>query len=248
MSKNETLYKKIVDYIESNINEGIYVVGTIIPGEAELARLFGVSRMTARRATSELVDLGILFRIKGKGTIVANNKVQRTNYFDGFTGSDEAKKQGISAKILSTSIIPATKELAQKLNIIEGDDIYVVKRIRLKNGVPYIFETIRVSKRKFPNFDKNDISEVSFYQVLKNKYDTELEFIDINISIFNMHNNEVVDQLYPQNKQGMVVCVNESSYDTKGSAVEYSTSFYNPLYFTSNYRITKKTGFIKIAD
>lgn len=248
MSKNEALYKKIVDYIESNIREGIYVVGTIIPSESELAKLFGVSRMTARRATSELVDLGVLFRIKGKGTVVANNKVERTNYFDGFTGSKEAEEQGVTAKILSLTIVQATKDLAQKLNIIEGDDVYVIKRIRLKYNIPYVFETIRISKRRFPDFEKNDISKVSFYQVLKNEYNTELEFVDIDITIINMHDTEVVNVLYPQNKEGMVVCINESSYDTKGLVVEYSTSFYNPIYFSTNYRITRNFGFIKTSS
>ena len=45
--------------------------GDQVPSENQLAQQHGVSRMTARRALSEMVDEGILLRSQGLGTFVS---------------------------------------------------------------------------------------------------------------------------------------------------------------------------------
>ncbi len=48
-----------------------------IPSERDLAKRFGISHMTARRAVCELVDAGVLVRGKGRrGTFVADNRMR----------------------------------------------------------------------------------------------------------------------------------------------------------------------------
>lgn len=45
-----------------------------LPSEAELVKKLNVSTITVRRALSELVDEGIIYRVKGKGTFLAEPK------------------------------------------------------------------------------------------------------------------------------------------------------------------------------
>ena len=45
-----------------------YVGNELIPSERELTELFGVSRITIRRAVDELVGENYLYRIQGRGT------------------------------------------------------------------------------------------------------------------------------------------------------------------------------------
>lgn len=244
----EKLYKKIVKFIEDNISEGIYVPGYVIPGEMELASMFNVSRMTARQATTELVNRGVLFRINGRGTMVSNNKIKRNAYFRGFTGSEDARAQGITAKVLSIDIIKADEELAKHLNLFVGEDVYSIKRIRYKNEIPFIYEIINISKRRFPNFDQHDIANDSFYKTLYSQYNVKFQYSDMELSASYMSNNEICTSLFDRKKEGVVVTILESTYDNKDQPIEYSISYYNANYFVTKYRLSNDNGYIDIQS
>ena len=63
-------------YIEDSIAAGTLASGDRVPSENELARMFETSHITARRALSELVNKGKIYRVKGKGSFVSERKKQ----------------------------------------------------------------------------------------------------------------------------------------------------------------------------
>src|SRR5882672_6426955 len=54
---------------------GASATDTPIPSERDLAKQYGVARMTVRQAVESLVAEGRLFKVGGKGTFVARPKV-----------------------------------------------------------------------------------------------------------------------------------------------------------------------------
>lgn len=68
------LYKQLKEYIRTWIESNRLQPGDKIPTERELARLLGVSRLTVRKALEELVDEGLLYRVQGSGTYVAEEE------------------------------------------------------------------------------------------------------------------------------------------------------------------------------
>ena len=64
-------YIKIHDAIKKDIDQGIWLIGSRLPSERDLAERFAVSRMTLRQAVTLLVEEGILERRIGSGTYVA---------------------------------------------------------------------------------------------------------------------------------------------------------------------------------
>ncbi|MEG2417310.1 MAG: GntR family transcriptional regulator, partial [Eubacterium sp.] len=70
------LYVQLEELIRNKIEEGEWKAQTAIPSESELNRMFGVSRMTIRSACSQLVQEGLLYRVPGKGTFVADAKIE----------------------------------------------------------------------------------------------------------------------------------------------------------------------------
>lgn len=65
------MYEKIYQDILQKIANGTYAKGDMLPSENELARQYGVSRITTNRAMGMLVNAGVVQRIQGKGTLVA---------------------------------------------------------------------------------------------------------------------------------------------------------------------------------
>ena len=71
-----TLYQLVKDHIRLRIHEGTWKAGDRIPSEHELVAELGVSRMTVHRALREMAEHGILARLAGIGTFVAEERPQ----------------------------------------------------------------------------------------------------------------------------------------------------------------------------
>ncbi|ODN72400.1 HTH-type transcriptional regulator FrlR [Methylobrevis pamukkalensis] len=70
----EPLYQGLKREIRDRIARGDWAAGTRVPSENELVAEFGVSRMTANRALRELAAEGLVVRVKGAGSFVADAK------------------------------------------------------------------------------------------------------------------------------------------------------------------------------
>lgn len=64
------LYAQLRELLKSQIEDGSFAPGERIPSEDKLNGLYGVSRITIRRALQELADDGYLVKCPGKGTDV----------------------------------------------------------------------------------------------------------------------------------------------------------------------------------
>jgi DNA-binding transcriptional regulator YhcF (GntR family) len=65
------LYQRLYDYVLDEIRAGRLSMGDRVPSEMELAHLFGVSRITSKKALQTLNRDGVVERIIGKGSFVA---------------------------------------------------------------------------------------------------------------------------------------------------------------------------------
>ncbi len=72
-SKNELIIKDI----KQGINSGKYLPGQKIPSENELAKKFGASRQTVRKAIRKLADEGLVYAQHGCGTFVAQRVIKK---------------------------------------------------------------------------------------------------------------------------------------------------------------------------
>jgi GntR family transcriptional regulator len=68
--RNIPLHHQVFLVLQDGIAERRYAPGEALPGEEELARLFGVSRVTIRAAMETLNALGLVERRQGVGTFV----------------------------------------------------------------------------------------------------------------------------------------------------------------------------------
>jgi len=69
-STGQPLAAQLEKEFRRRIDSGQWPVNSIIPSEAALCEEFGVSRTTVRWAVQQLVGDGLVYRVRGKGTIV----------------------------------------------------------------------------------------------------------------------------------------------------------------------------------
>jgi GntR family transcriptional regulator, histidine utilization repressor len=91
-------YLRVKRSVVDRIAKGSLKPGARVPSENELVREFGLSRMTVNRALRELAADGVLQRIAGVGTFVAEQRVpthplhhnlSRQVYLDGRHGGPQ---------------------------------------------------------------------------------------------------------------------------------------------------------------
>lgn len=70
-NQGEPVYAQVRNRLRELISNGSFLPGQQLPPEPEIARLLGVSRMTANKAILSLVSEGWIVREKGRGTFVA---------------------------------------------------------------------------------------------------------------------------------------------------------------------------------
>ena len=77
--KHLSLYRQIFNTISEQIRCGELSRGERLPSEAETAQNFGVSRITSKRALQMLSDAGLITRVPGRGSFVAERKENATS-------------------------------------------------------------------------------------------------------------------------------------------------------------------------
>lgn len=110
--------------------------GAQIPSEAELKRVFGVSRVTLRRAIDELVREGVLYSRQGMGHFVANPDDLDMQCIRSFTEDAYLAGHTPATRVISMEELSASSQVAQELNVDQGESISRVRRLRLLDGKP----------------------------------------------------------------------------------------------------------------
>src|SRR5437588_11800459 len=114
-------YFQLKEIMRERIRSGEWKPGELIPSERELSEKYGISRMTARQAITELVNEGLFYREQGKGTFVSRHKItQQLIRLTGFTEDIKARGQRPSTKVLIARMQPADEASSERLRIKQG--------------------------------------------------------------------------------------------------------------------------------
>jgi DNA-binding GntR family transcriptional regulator len=127
--------------LAERIDQGRLAAGTRLPSEPELAAEFGVSRATLREALRALEGQGLVRRLWGSGTYVAE-RTRVANSLDlNFGVSDAIRAAGMQAGTEHGRqwIGPASAGEAERLGLDPGQDVLVVERVRTADGRPVVF-------------------------------------------------------------------------------------------------------------
>lgn len=131
-------------------------VNSSIRSERELASACKASRMTVRSAVNELVDEGILYRDKNRGTFVADRKLVKKN-----TSAESLEKKTESDyRIIYFSVKDAEPDIAPHLGITTDDSVLRIVRINEKEGRPQSAEEIYYIRTLIPDERMGDLEKL----------------------------------------------------------------------------------------
>ncbi|ANU24249.1 GntR family transcriptional regulator [Planococcus donghaensis] len=162
------IYIQIEEQLKQQIQQGDFLVGTAIPSERELTEYFGVSRMTVRQSVTNLVNEGLLYREKGRGTFVASPKVEQPlNGLTSFTEDMLARGMAPSNKIIGFEIVKPDADVVTALQLVDGEKVYFIERIRFADDKTMAIERTYLPVARFPGLHR-DLLQGSLYAMIEN--------------------------------------------------------------------------------
>jgi GntR family transcriptional regulator, histidine utilization repressor len=155
-------YEQVKAWIRGHIASGQWRPGDPVPSEAALMEKFGVSRMTANRALRELAGEGLVDRVQGSGTRVA----QLHRISSRLTIRDiheEVTERGHvhTARVLQVAREKAKAELARSFGLRAGTIVFHTVLVHMENGVPIQFEDRYVNPAAAPDYLETDFTTTS---------------------------------------------------------------------------------------
>jgi GntR family transcriptional regulator len=173
------LYHLVKESLREGIADQALEPEDMLPSERELSKLYGVSRQTVRQAVQELVQEGLLRRVVGIGTFVANPKV--VQFFPtvlGFSARMRQEGHATINRVLRQQREPASPSVARRLQVSEGESVMRLARLRIVDNEPLMIETSFLSLARFPDLLTDDFAVRSLYEVMSARYGVTVAELD----------------------------------------------------------------------
>lgn len=224
---NLPLYDQIESNIRDLITQGVLKEGDTIPSEWELARIYGVSRLTVRRALDILVQKDWLIKKQGVGTFVTKPKVASILFKElSFTKQMQAIGRKPSNQLIKTRITSPDDEFVQYLGITPGSKFIEITRLRLADDIPILFETSYLDFDKFKNLlEIKDWTNKSLYQLLNDNFQIQIARMDQILKPTLLTNEQAKYLRAEPNTPSILSFV--TAYSKQGDPIEYSISVAN---------------------
>ena len=219
-------YEEIASVLRDRIADGVYGEDSMLPTQAELAKEFGASRMTVKKAIEILIIEGLIYSKQGNGTKVLNSSFWnkrdskvRLNNFNGLSSdlADDSRK--ITSQVIEFSVEFPSKEIAECLQVEESSPVYKIIRLRLLDGSPYVIEHTYMPCDLVPSLDEK-VLLASVYDYLLHKLNLKFAGGYRNITAERPDN---YDQQYLNcSASDPVLQVEQVVYLGNGRPIEYS--------------------------
>lgn len=157
--KSIPMYQQVKDAIRLKISSGEWKAGQLIPSENQLADDLNLSRMTINRPLRELTAEGLLRRVHGLGTFVAEPP-RHAHLLELVSISDEIKRQGKShrSEVLRIKEVKATSRIAGRMQLERGVKLFEIVVVHFQDNLPIQLEFRHVNPALVPDFMQVDFT------------------------------------------------------------------------------------------
>ena len=155
-------YEQVKGWVRQHIASGAWKPGDPVPSEAALMERFAVSRMTANRALRELATDGLVTRVQGSGTRVAQLHRISSQLVIRDIHEEVAERGHVhSTRVAKVGQEKAGAGVAASLGLRKGAPVFHSVLVHLENGVPIQYEDRYVNPVAAPRYLQEDFTRTS---------------------------------------------------------------------------------------
>lgn len=213
------MHRQLAQRLRDAATDGTYKPGDRIPPEPELAKQFGVSRITARQAIIQLVRESLLVRRQGKGTFVAEPPVQH-DLVDMRGIYDELVARGVNptAEILEFDEIMPPARVAERLRSGERKVTYWRRRF-LKRGQPFAVSSVYLSP-VVPKVSRKSVEAHFSYHLFEFSMNMHIDHVEL--SVRALKPTREIRRLLELPLGTPVIALDRVSYLADGTPIEFT--------------------------
>jgi|GEM_PF-195965 len=161
------LHHQLFMVLKDQILRGLYEPGAKIPNEEQLGELFNVSRITVRRAISDLHDQGLVIKRHGHGTFVGENiPAARPAATLNFIDLLRRQAHDTQVKVLSISIERPPALIALNLQLPSDRMTMHLVRLRFAEGVPVMLIDAWLPEEIGDGLNATNLCEKALHEIL----------------------------------------------------------------------------------
>lgn len=159
------LYVQLRTDLTRRIARGEWKRGDSLPNEMEIAREYGLSPGTVRKALDWMEEAHLVVRQQGRGTFVSGVSAEDLDARFNKVRLASGGRLSFEARVLECGLVSANASEADRLGLTTGEQILRLKRLVHVRGRPLMVEEIALSRRIFPSasdkLDDYDLAELS---------------------------------------------------------------------------------------
>jgi len=164
-------YQQLYEILLGKIQRGEWQPGDMIPPESELIEDYQVSRNTVRQVLEKLVNDGLIYRQRGRGSFVSHPTLEQAmTRIVSFTEDMHQRGFAPGTRMLSTDLIPAEEEIANQLDIPVGEQLVYLRRLRMADGEPMSIEESYLIHKYCPDILEHDYALEPLRRVLESEF------------------------------------------------------------------------------
>jgi GntR family transcriptional regulator len=233
---------RIEHWLTAGIEAGRLHAGDKLPNEQELAGRLRVSRMTLRQALGSLEARGALERIPGRqgGTFIREPRIESD--ITGVAGFTEQLRRGqvrVSARVVSSGVVPASRHIAHALELERAADVYEIVRVRTARRRPLALERSYLPVETFPGLLDQRLTG-SLYSRLRRRYhegpQTAIEYLEPFIAT-----PDIADLLEVRAGSPLLL-IERTASSASGRPIEYARDLFRPDRIRISVRTSADAG------
>ena len=155
----EPIYLQIKNLIAARIASGEWRAGQKLPSENELVAALAVSRMTINRALRELTQEGLIKRVHGLGSFVAESPRHASLIeLQDIAVETAADGKRHHSRVLQLVSLAAPNAICRQMELPDGAELYLLQAVHYQDELPIQLETRYVNPALMPDFVNQDFS------------------------------------------------------------------------------------------
>lgn len=215
------LYAQLEDVLRAAIINREWEVNTAIPSEVELSKNYNLSRMTVRSVITTLVNEGLLYRVQGKGTFIAEPKIAtRSLAYMGIREQLEEMGYETSTQLVSFSQIRADAYLSGVFSIQSGEPIQYIERVRSIKDDPISIHRSYIPARLCPGLTDEHMETEQLCVIMEREYGLKADRVSESLSAI-LANEREADMLLVEPRHPLLM-LEDINRTNAGVAFEYS--------------------------